>query len=103
MPETQLVTWRQLTGNKFRKDLTPEMFSSDGCIKLQRFKQIGAVERSTFNVTYDREYGIEMLLRKVCRPLAPLGRRKVLELVNEAFDLHEKQSNGGTVGVTPTS
>jgi hypothetical protein len=89
--ESTRISWRMLTGNKFRRDLLPEMFSASGCIKEQNIRKTGDSRKSIFDVYYDREYGLEMLIRKVVKPLFVLGKEEVLKLVSEAWDTYEKE------------
>lgn len=93
MSEVPTISWRMLTGNKFRRDLLPEMFSDRGCTKQQNIRQVGDVAKSVFDVFYDADYGLEFLTRKLCRPLAPLGREKVHELVDKAWDIYERKTS----------
>ena len=92
MPEIKTITWRDITGNKFRKDLRPEMFCEDGCTLQQKVRPINVGRASLYNVEFDREYGLQFLLRKVCRNLSALGRENVHELIDEAWDLYDKET-----------
>lgn len=92
MREPTRISWRMLTGNKFRCDLLPEMFSDAGCIKMQSIRKTGDAIKSVFEVVYDREYGLEVLTRKIIKPLAVMGREEVVKLINEAWDMYEKES-----------
>ena len=91
MEKTITISWRELTGNKFMKAIDPAMASQAGCIKSQRIRRIGDSEKTIFNVRYDREYLVQVLLRKVCRRLSVLGKEEVLFLVSEAWDLYDKE------------
>jgi hypothetical protein len=93
MSEIVTISWRMLTGNKFRRDLLPEMFSEAGCIKQQNIRQVGDVAKSVFDVFYDNDYGLEFLVRKLCRPLGSLGRDKVHKLVDQAWDIYERKTS----------
>jgi hypothetical protein len=90
--EIATISWRMLTGNKFRRDLLPEMFTDAGCLKRQSIRQVGDFAKSVFDVFYDTDYGLEFLMRKVCRPLSPLGREKVHELIDKAWDIYERKT-----------
>ncbi len=92
MPKIQEVAWQNLTGNKFRKDLRPEMFSDQGCILQQKVRPIGVGLSGLYNVKYDREYGLQFLLRKVCRSLSALGRERVHQIIDDAWDLYDKET-----------
>lgn len=92
MPEIDSISWQSITGNKFRKDLRPEMFSEKGCVLQQKVRPIGVGLPSLYNVCYDREYGLQFLLRKICRSLSALGREKVHELIDDAWDLYDKET-----------
>lgn len=86
------ILWSQLTGNKFRKDLQPEMFADTGHIATQRIRRIGDAAARPFYVKYDKQYAIEFLSRKVCKALYPLGREKTLSIISDAWDYYEKQN-----------
>jgi predicted GTPase len=92
MREPTRISWRMLTGNKFRCALLSEMFSDAGCIKMQSTRKTGDAVKSVFEVMYDRDYGLKVLLIKIVKPLAVMGREEVIELINEAWDMYEKES-----------
>jgi hypothetical protein len=87
------ISWRMLTGNRFRRDLLPEMFTEDGCVKQQSIRRIGDVSKSVFDVMYDADYAFEYLERKICRVLAPMGRERVHRIIDKAWDLYERQNS----------
>ena len=89
-PEIKDVSWKELYGNKFNKSLHPAMLTEEGYVSLVRIRKIGSREKDAFNVTYDREYALEFLHKKVCRPLSYLGKEKLIEAINEAWDLYGK-------------
>jgi len=74
MSEIKSITWRDLTGNKYLKALHPAMLSKGNYICTQRIRRIGEVEPDIFKTTYDREYAVEWLARKVCKTLSFIGR-----------------------------
>ncbi len=86
MFEAKTITWRDLTGNKFLKSLSPAMLSDDGYIKQQAIRRIGEADKTIFKVIYDRDYLIEYIGRFVCRNLFTLGKEETLNLVSEAWD-----------------
>ena len=92
MPKTKTISWRTLTGNKFRKGLLPEMFSEAGCTLQQRVRPEGVGFTGLYDVHYDRDYGLQFLLRKICRNLSVLGREKVHELIDDAWDMYDKET-----------
>ena len=92
MPEIKSITWRELTGNKFNKALDSAMLSEAGSIATGRVRRIGGEEPDYFKVTYDRDYAIEFISRKFCKPLSFVGKEKILELVTEAWEVYEKTS-----------
>lgn len=92
MPEIKSVSWRDATGNKFRKDLRPEMFSELGCVLQQKIRPIGVGLSELYNVHYDREYGLQYLLRKICRPLSTMDRKEVHKIIDDAWDLYDKEA-----------
>ncbi|MGL5940809.1 MAG: hypothetical protein ACRC2S_10525 [Waterburya sp.] len=92
MPEIISITWRQLTGNKFNKSLDSAMLSEAGSVATLQIRRIGTREKDVYSVNYDREYAVEFICRKFCKPLSFLGKKKILELVNDAWELYEKNS-----------
>ncbi len=88
--EIEILSWRELTGNKFSKGLNTAMLEPDGYQALTRIRQIGSAERKLYNVVFDYDYALNYLICKVFRTLPELNRQKVLDLINEAYDLYEK-------------
>lgn len=86
MPEIETISWTELTGNKFNKNLESAMLTEDGYIKQQRIRRTGEGTKSIFYVKYDRDYLVEYLSRVVCKNLFTLGREQILSLVAEAWD-----------------
>lgn len=91
MPKVSTITWRQLTGNKFSKAIDSAMLSQAGYVCFQRIRQVGGETPQAFNVKYDRDYLIQVIVRKFIKPLSVLGREKTIELVNNAYDLYDKE------------
>jgi hypothetical protein len=58
----------------------------------QRIRRIGDTHTSIFTVTYDREYAVNYLFRKICKPLLFLGKEKLIQLIEEAWELCDKES-----------
>ena len=88
MPEIENISWRELTGNKFSKNLEPAMISEHGHIKQQRIRRTGDAQQSIFYVTYDYEYLIGYLAKVICKNLFTLGKERILQLVEEAWDTY---------------
>lgn len=95
MPFSKEITWRDLTGNKFSKSLHLAMLSDAKYVCTQRIRRIGESHSNIFTITYDREYAVSWLLRKVCKPLSFLGKEKMLQLIEEAWELCSKESLAG--------
>ena len=91
LPGIKTISWRDLTGNKYSKALHGAMLAKEGYRSLIRIRRIGEAGKDVFNVTYDKEYVIEFLSRKVCTPLSYVGKEKLLELISEAWDLYAKE------------
>lgn len=92
LPEIKTISWRDLTGNKYSKALHGAMLAKEGYQSVIRIRKIGEAGRDAFNVVYNREYVIEFLSRKVCSPLSYIGKEKLLEAIEEAWDLYMKES-----------
>ena len=86
MPNPEQISWKVLVGNKYTKALHAAMLSSVGYMKTSSVRRIGDVAKGYFLVKYDREYVIEYIGRLVCRPFYHIGKEKVLELVDEAWE-----------------
>jgi len=99
MPEVEQILWCELTGNKYTLALHPAMLSERGCIKQQRIRRVGEPRKDNYNVKYDRDYVMEVINRKICKSLWCLGKEGLLELVAEAWDVHNP--NATQAGVTP--
>lgn len=92
MPEIKSITWRQLTGNKFNKSLDSAMLSDIGSVATSKVKRLGGEAPDVYRVSYDRDYAVEFISRKFCKPLSFVGKEKILELVNEAWERYEKNT-----------
>ena len=86
MREIETISWRELTGNKFNKSIDPAMLSDDGYIRTINIQRVGDFGKSLFYVVFDREYLIEWISRKICKPLFVLGKQGTFDLVAEAWD-----------------
>lgn len=86
MPEVETISWEEMTGNKFTINLHPAMLSDDGYVVQRSIRRIGDIVPTVFNVVHDREYAIGFIGRKICKTLQVLGKQKILELVDEAWD-----------------
>ena len=91
MNEINKTTWRELTGNKFVVGLHTAMLSESGYIKQQCIRKTGDTNPSLFNVKYDSDYLSQFIIRKFVKPLSVLGRERFNELVNNAWDLYDKE------------
>jgi|GEM_PF-2899153 len=89
----ETISWRDLTGNKYSKNLNPAMLSDAGYIAESRIRKIGDVQKTIFNVVYDKEYLVNYIIKSTCSPLFVLGKERVLELVDEAWDKRYPHSN----------
>lgn len=86
MPEIETISWKEMTGNKYTLTLHPAMLSEDGYVSQKSIRRIGDASPTLFNVIYDREYLVNFIGRKLCKHLQVLGKQKILELVDEAWD-----------------
>lgn len=86
MNEVENITWRELSGNKFSRMLSPAMLTEEGYIKQAAIRKTGSRNRAFFNIKYNRDYLIEAIGNYICKPLFVIGKEKVLELVGEAWD-----------------
>ena len=93
MPEVEDISWIELTGNKFNKNLHPAMVSDSGYVFTQQIRRTGDTEKSVFQVHYDYDYVIGYLAKTICRTLSSLGKDKILELVEEAWDVYYKDTS----------
>ena len=79
------ISWREVKNNKFKKPLTPAMFSDEKYYDFYKVQRMGDKEKTTFEVEYDRDYGLGFLQNKVCEPLEELGEKQILDLMKEAL------------------
>ena len=75
-----------MTGNKYSKGLYPAMLSDEGYISQKSIRRIGGDAPEIFRIIHDRQYAIQYIGTRLCRPLFALGRQGVLNLVGEAWD-----------------
>ena len=73
----ETISWRDLTGNKYSKGLEPAMLSDAGYVGERRIRKIGDVQKTIFNVVYDKEYLINHLVKSICSPLFVLGKERI--------------------------
>ena len=88
MREVETISWQQIAGNKFMKNIEPAMTAERGYIRQQRTRRIGEPNKTIFNVVYDRDYLSEYIFTKVCKPLFVLGKQEVLNLVEQSWDAY---------------
>lgn len=81
------ITWRELTGNKFNRRLHPAMLTISGYITTMKIKQIGESVSQVYKVTYDREYALEYISRRVCVPLHTLDGASFAEIMAQAWEM----------------
>ena len=86
MPEIETITWRELTGNRYNQALHPAMLSEAGYVAQRAIRRIGDVEKTIFNVVYDREYLLKTVGKRICQTLFVLGKEETLKVVGEAWD-----------------
>ncbi len=86
MKEIETISWKEMTGNKYTLNLHPAMVSEHGYVRQKPIRRIGDTLPTMFNVIYDRDYLINFVVTKLCKPLFGLSKERVLELVSEAWD-----------------
>ncbi|MEL6438692.1 MAG: hypothetical protein AAFQ80_05475 [Cyanobacteria bacterium J06621_8] len=86
MGDIPSISWRKLTGNKFVVALCRAMLSEAGYIRQQNIRRTGDDGKCLFEVEYDRDYVMEFIGRKICKPLFSIGKQGVLDLVSNAWD-----------------
>ncbi len=87
MTEIESITWKDIAGNKFNCALHPAMLCTEKYHRLVTIRRIGDENKNLFKVEYDEEYAIEWVQRKLCQPLAILGKDRVFELLNKAYEM----------------
>ena len=92
MNESEAVSWRELTGNKFSRNIDPAMLTERGYIKQIAIRRIGERKRTLLDVVYDRDYLIQAIGRYICKQMFVIGKEKTLELVSEAWDAYYPNS-----------
>lgn len=96
--EVRVISWRQLTGNKFVKNIEPAMLSEGGYRKSTAVRRIGDQARAFFDVVYDKEYILQAIGRYICKSMFPVGKEETLRLVGEAWDLYYPDLSVGGIG-----
>ena len=89
MLEVPTITWKELPGNKYSRSLHPAMFTKGKYHKYMEFAPTGATRKKMFIVEYDQEYALKWLARKVHKPLEPLGKEQVIQLIEKAYEYNE--------------
>lgn len=92
MDEIKTISWRELTGNKFNSALHPAMLCKSGYRTVKQIRRTGESIPDVFTIEYDRDYVLEFLSRKVCKPLSNFGKQSAMEVLEEALVLYEKNS-----------
>lgn len=93
MSNVETISWVELTGNRFNKNLHPAMLTDEGYKKQTRTRRTGDTGATIFHVIYDRKYVIEYIGRYLCRDLFTLGKQELLDLVTEAWDTYYSEAS----------
>lgn len=93
MTEIKSISWNDLTGNKFSLTIHPAMDTEEGYYRQQLIRRIGESGKTVFTIRYDHDYLLRYIATKICRPLFACGKKRTLELVSEAWDLHYQSGN----------
>ncbi len=89
MPNVHSVTWRDIPRNKFLRTLHPAMFSEGKYHKYMQFTPTGSSDKKLFLVEYDEEYALKWLALKIHKPLEVLGKERVIELIEKAYEYNQ--------------
>ena len=92
MIDAKSITWRELQGNKYRRGLHPAMVENKYC-KLEFTTLHKGKDKSYFQVEYDREYVLNYLSKKVCKPFGSLRLETLLDLIKEAYIRCQKETH----------
>jgi hypothetical protein len=101
-----IITWKQLRGNQFNRNLNPEMLVgkgyavktvcalAGGTVQPESRAYLGPGERGKFpkqerHVIYDAEYVKEYIHKKILQPLK-ISSLKELDNVLQNTDLHSR-------------
>ena len=90
MLQADSLCWQDLPGNKYSKAIDAAMLSEAGYIASQRVRKSHERKGKLCNVVYDKSYVLEIVARKIIRPLYGIGKDKMLDLVAEAWQLFEE-------------
>lgn len=88
MNEIENITWREVPGNRFSRALSPAMLTEEGYTKQAAIRKVGSQVKAFLNIKYDREYFIGWIGNFICKPLFAIGKKRVLDLVAEAWDTY---------------
>lgn len=101
MPDIKQIHWSQLPGNKYNKNINALMLLPGGVEemtvqKLTYGHKSKFAESEVIVVTYDREYAINWLRKKVLEKIKPsddIEFATVLEMLKEAYDDYKDKSS----------
>lgn len=85
MDEIETIGWQDVVGNRFNKSLEPAMLSEAGYTRLTTIRRTGDAGKMYFKIHHDRDYVIAFISKTICNPLFSLGKKQVLDLVDEAW------------------
>ena len=79
------ITWRELRGNRYNRGLNLAMLHEEKYHKWMLVALRQGEKKTYCEVEYDKEYVLNYLIKKVCKPFDSLGLDALLELVREAY------------------
>ena len=86
MDDIKSISWQELTGNKYSRALHPAMLSDEGYVYTMRVRRTGEAKPSAFRVTYDKQYVVEFLAKRLLNPLSNQSRETIDKLIEDAWD-----------------
>ena len=89
MSQYETIDWRDLPGNKYVKSVDAAMITEAGYVANQKVRHCHAPKAKLCNVTYDREYVIQFLIKRFIYSMSVAGIETIHELIDEAWnELH---------------
>jgi hypothetical protein len=89
------IRWNELLGDPFTRTLNPLMLEGKGVSFTKLSRTPGATQKVAHEISYDREYVLAFLTKKVIQSLQIKDKQEALDLISEAWNYYEQSWSGG--------
>lgn len=93
MNKSKKITWKDVPRNQFSRGLHAAMFSEDKYCKLMKMVLTGDTSKKLYLIEYDKDYVIQWLVYKVCKPLNIIGLEELHKILDVAFKSMTENAN----------